>query len=93
MQHQPRPSGIATTIPTARNSLLPNAAASKLRPSQLAAPRAALPVKAIIPAAKAVDELNATVVMDKPSVVQAPPVQSGIPRPSLSRIPMPRTMK
>lgn len=99
---QPRSS--ATTQPPARSSLLPNAA-SKLKPLQLVAPRAsaaaALPVKAaVIPAAKAaVDELNATVIMDKPSVVAAAPsaptapVLSGIPRPSMSRIPMPRTMK
>lgn len=94
---QPRSSAIAAP-PTTRHSYLPNAVSKLQRPSQLLAPRATLPVKtAVMPAAKAVDELNATVVMDKPSVVTAAvaaaPVQSGIPRPSLSRIPMPRTMK
>ncbi|XP_057366445.1 uncharacterized protein LOC130687302 [Daphnia carinata] len=92
---QPRLSGLA---PPARGSLLPNAA-SKLKPLQLVAPRAsaaaALPVKAaVIPAAKASnDELNSTVIMEKPSVLAAAPVHSGIPRPSMSKIPMPRTMK
>ncbi|XP_045031217.1 uncharacterized protein LOC116925804 [Daphnia magna] len=91
---QPRLSGLA---PPARGSLLPNAS-SKLKPLQLVAPRAsgaALPVKAVIPPAKASnDELNSTVIMEKPSVLAAAPVHSGIPRPSmLSKIPMPRTMK
>ena len=63
-----------------------------------AAAAASLPVKAVIPAAKAADDLNATVIMDKPSVVAATvpaatSALSGIPRPSLSRIPMPRTVK
>ncbi|XP_046644940.1 uncharacterized protein LOC124333641 isoform X2 [Daphnia pulicaria] len=97
MLQQPRSSGIA---PPVRSSLLPNST-SKLKPLQLVAPRAsgaALPVKAVVPAAKASsDELNSTVIMEKPSVVLPPaaPANSGIPRPSsmLSRIPMPRTMK
>ena len=102
MQQQPKSSA---TQPPARNSLLPNLA-SKLKPLQLVTPRASgaaaaaasLPVKAVIPAAKAADDLNATVIMDKPSVVAATvpaatSALSGIPRPSLSRIPMPRTVK
>lgn len=91
MKQQPRSSVIA---PPARGSLLPNAA-SKLKPLQLVAPRAVLPVKAVVPTAKASnDELNSTVIIEKPSVLVAAPVHSGIPRPSmLSRIPMPRTMK
>lgn len=89
-------------MPQPRASLLPNSSLSKLKPPQsAAAPRAPLPVRAsglaaprVTPAqavAPVSDELNATVVVDKPTTTTQPAVLSGIPRPALTKIPMPRS--
>ena len=93
-----------SAMPAPRNSLLP--ASSRLKQPQLVAPRSALAIQNsmkqnVVGVAKSVkgdaDEMNATVVVEKPAVVvpppvAAPPVLSAIPRPSLiSRIPGPRT--
>lgn len=98
-----------STMPPPRTSLLP--ASSRLKQPQLVAPRVTA-VSQMQPTRNvAADELNSTVVVEKPVVVHpvavplpppaaaavptaapAPPVFSGIPRPSMSRIPAPRTM-
>ena len=64
--------------------------------SKLMAPRASsAPQRNVTAVAPTVDDLNGTVVIEKPVVVVAAaapvPALSGIPRPSFSKIPTPRT--
>ena len=72
-------------------SALSYGSASKLKTPQLMAPRAiaATAPRSVTAAHAPDDDLNGTVVIEKPVVVA--PALSGIPRPSFSKIPTPRT--
>jgi len=72
-------------------SSLSYGSASKLKTPQLMAPRASAATAPRSVTAAPADDLNGTVVIEKPVVVAPAPALSGIPRPSFSKIPTPRS--